>query len=142
MLDVHSLKYEAHGKFGKRNRCLRVPQCVSGNSLCHAMYTHTHTSLTFAPAQMIVKYVNYNFSQFSIHIFIWFEEILTNLCHSLSQVRDTSFLGVISSYEPLPIKQSLYISDYIFIYTSFISDTSSCSRISRIKSESQSMRCV
>ena len=50
MLDVHSLKYEAHGKFGKRNRCLRVPQCVSGNSLCHAMYTHTHTPLTFAPA--------------------------------------------------------------------------------------------
>ena len=47
MLDVHSLKYEAHGKFGKRDRCLRVPQYVSGNSLCNTMYTHT--SLAFAP---------------------------------------------------------------------------------------------
>ena len=108
MLDVHSLKYEAHGKFGKRDRCLRVPQCVSGNSLWHAMCTHT--SLAFAPGQMIVKYVKYNFSQFSIHKFIWFEEILTNLTLTLSQVRKTSFLGVISSYEPLLIKQSLYIS--------------------------------
>ena len=90
MLDVHSLKYEAHGKFGKRDRCLRVPQCLSGNSLCHTMYTHT-------------------LSQFSIKIFIWFEEILTNLTHSLSQVRKASFLGVINSYEPRLTKQSLYI---------------------------------
>ena len=96
MSDVHSLKYEAHGKFGKRDRCLKVPECVSGNSLCHAMYTHA--SLTFAPNQTIVKHVKYNFSQFSIHIFICFEEILTNLTHSLFHVR---------SYEP---KQSLYIS--------------------------------
>ena len=36
--------------------------------------------------------------------------MLTNLTHTLSQVRKTSFLGVISNYEPLLIKQSLYIS--------------------------------
>ena len=110
MLDVHSLKYEAHGKFGKRDRCLRVPQYVSGNSLCNTMYTHT--SLAFAPGYMIVKY---DFSQFSIKIFIWFEEILTNLICSLSQVRKTSFLGVVSSYEPgyenLSFKNILFISN-------------------------------